>query len=280
MSAGCLRRALAHAVRVVYRPCSGFGMPITRFSICHERCGILTASLRWAFLSTAAGDIGKTPAPVKKRQGHQAHTTICSVGRLIPHPQIQLLSETAENLGVMHRAEALRIMDERGLKLVLLNERKVPPIYQLMSGKQIHEEQMKLQEKQKAKPAPVQVKELVLSSSISPHDLKIKLKQVESWLAKKDHVKITLRKRKQQLADMDVALKDILQNIEVTVGFVSKPQVIQNGNAAMCVLRLPSEKELSQKKNDSSSVPSAQTNTSQITLSQIQEGSGDDGTKQ
>lgn len=61
------------------------------------------------------------------------------------------MSETGEDMGSMHRADVIRIMDEQGLKLVLLSEHKDPPVYQLMSGKQIHEEQLKLREKPKAK---------------------------------------------------------------------------------------------------------------------------------
>lgn len=41
--------------------------------------------------------------------------------------------------------------------------------------------------------APVQVKELTFSSGIASHDLGTKLKQVESWLGKKHHVKVTVR---------------------------------------------------------------------------------------
>ncbi len=41
--------------------------------------------------------------------------------------------------------------------------------------------------------APVQVKELTFSSGIAAHDLTTKLKQVESWLERKHHVRITLR---------------------------------------------------------------------------------------
>lgn len=39
----------------------------------------------------------------------------------------------------------------------------------------------------------MQVKELSFSGGIASHDLTTKLKQVESWLEKKHHVKITLR---------------------------------------------------------------------------------------
>lgn len=41
--------------------------------------------------------------------------------------------------------------------------------------------------------APVQVKELTFSCGIAAHDLTTKLKQVESWLEKKHHIRITLR---------------------------------------------------------------------------------------
>jgi len=41
--------------------------------------------------------------------------------------------------------------------------------------------------------APVQMKELAFSAGIASHDLTTKLKQVETWLDKKQHVRITLR---------------------------------------------------------------------------------------
>ena len=40
---------------------------------------------------------------------------------------------------------------------------------------------------------PVQVKELTFSCGIAAHDLSTKLKQVESWLEKKHHVRLTVR---------------------------------------------------------------------------------------
>lgn len=51
----------------------------------------------------------------------------------------------------MHRSDVIRIMDAKDLKLVLMNQHKDPPLYKLMTGKQIHEEQVKLWEKKKSK---------------------------------------------------------------------------------------------------------------------------------
>lgn len=169
----------------------------------------------------------------------------------------------------MHRADVIRIMDEEGLKLVLLSENKDPPVYQLMSGKQIHEEQLKMREKKKEKGAPVQVKELSFSSGIASHDLATKLKQVENWLEKKHHVRITVRAGHGEPAvNLDATLEQIVEKMEVMVGFVSKPKVIRDGQAAMCILRPPSAKELSQKGENKAAVPQPASSTSKATQSE------------
>lgn len=97
------------------------------------------------------GDSEPVSEPKKKKQDPRSGATISSVGRKIPQRQIHVISETGESLGTMHRADVIKIMDDKGLKLVLLSERQDPPVYRLMSGKQVHEEQLKLREKQKAK---------------------------------------------------------------------------------------------------------------------------------
>ncbi|XP_042359680.1 translation initiation factor IF-3, mitochondrial [Plectropomus leopardus] len=263
MSAGCVRWMLIHAVRAVCGGSRGYWTPASRFTIFSEKSNIIASSWRWSPLSTAADNTEQTPAPKKKKHDPRTQATFSNVGRSIPQHEIQVLSETGENLGIMHRANVIKIMDKQGLKLVLLSEKENPPVYQLMSGKQIHEEKMKLREKQKAKPAPVQLKELSFSAGIAAHDLSTKLKQVESWLEKKNHVRLTLRSGRWTPSDkLDTALEQIVQQMEMTVGFVSTPKVIQDGKAAMCIIRPPSAKELSkEKKNKSTASQSADSNS-------------------
>ena len=108
--------------------------------------------------STEAGETppaAVAPPPTKKKQQQQdpnARASIGSVGRKIHQRHLQVMGVGGESLGHMHRSDAIRLMDEQGLKLVLVDDSADPPLYQLMSGKQIHEEQLKLREKQKAKP--------------------------------------------------------------------------------------------------------------------------------
>lgn len=95
-------------------------------------------------------ETGEGQVPNKKKQDPRARA-IGSLGRKIHQRHLQVISETGENMVTMHRVDVLRLMDENGLKLVPLNENKDPPVYRLMTGKRIHEEQLKLREKQKAK---------------------------------------------------------------------------------------------------------------------------------
>ncbi|NWI52572.1 IF3M factor, partial [Calyptomena viridis] len=120
-----------------------------------------------------------------------------SVGRRIPYRILHVISQDGESLGNMHRAEALKLMDQHGLKLVLLRENVDPPVYRLMTGQQIHEEQLKRAEKQKASPKQgMYIKELSFSSAIAKNDLETKTKQIAQWIEKKYHVKITIRQAK------------------------------------------------------------------------------------
>ncbi|NWH72824.1 IF3M factor, partial [Piaya cayana] len=124
-------------------------------------------------------------------------TVFGSVGRRIPYRILHVINQDGESLGNMHRAEALRLMDQHDLKLVLLCENVDPPVYRLMTGQQIHEEQLKRAEKQKANPKPgMYIKELSFSSAIAKNDLETKTKQIAQWIEKKYHVKVTIRQAK------------------------------------------------------------------------------------
>ncbi|TRY88766.1 hypothetical protein DNTS_029987 [Danionella cerebrum] len=108
------------------------------------------------------------------------------------HHHVQLLGADGEELGVKHRAEVFQLIDKTGLRLVIINDKCVPPIYRLMKGRDMFEERMKLKEQQKTKKDRAQLKEITISAGISPHDLEIKLKKAVKWLENKHHVKLRI----------------------------------------------------------------------------------------
>ncbi|MEQ2168356.1 hypothetical protein GOODEAATRI_013472, partial [Goodea atripinnis] len=151
MSAGCVRWLLSHTMRAVCSSRPAYWTPTLRSTGLCETRSVIASSWRRSAFSTEVPEEQQVPPAKKKKQDPRAHASISSVGRKIPHREIQVISEAGENLGLMHRADVIRIMDEKDLKLVLLSENKEPPVYRLMSGKQIHEEQLRLREKNKSK---------------------------------------------------------------------------------------------------------------------------------
>ncbi|XP_016423682.1 translation initiation factor IF-3, mitochondrial-like [Sinocyclocheilus rhinocerous] len=250
MSLGFLRLVLSPLLR----PIGLLSSPLARIpSALRPACSCHIVS-PWPYMSTyfstdtERGGTNVTDLQKEtKKLKPKARVTLGSVGRKIGPRHIQLLGEDGEDLGTMHRATVLRLMDQTGLKLVAINDNCDPPLYRLMNGKQIHEEQMKLRDTQKAKKGPVQSKELNFSSDISLHDLDTKLRQVVIWLEKNNHVRLTIRARTDSGTSLDNVLMQMVERISVAVGFVSKPSVVRGGRAAMCVLRLASAKELQRK---------------------------------
>lgn len=235
--------------RSALQPISLLNLPLPRKpSTLRPACGcqIFSAWPRASFSTDIDGgdpDIQTDSQKKNKKLDPRARVTISSVGRKIGQRHIHLIGADGEDLGVKHRADVIRLLDQTDLKLVAVNDSCDPPVYKLMKGKEIHEEQLKLREKQKDKKGLVQSKELNFSSDISLHDLDNKLRQIVSWLEKNNHVKLTIRAGTKSETSLDKILTQMVEKISVPVAFVSNPSLIRGGRAAMCIIRLASAKE-------------------------------------
>ncbi|XP_028635544.1 translation initiation factor IF-3, mitochondrial isoform X2 [Grammomys surdaster] len=190
---------------------------------------------------STAGD----PQGERKQKRRDAFS---NTGRKISERVIRVLDEKGIDLGMMHRADVIRLMDKTDLRLVQRNTSSEPPEYQLMTGTQIHQERLKLREQEKVKPktGPTMTKELVFSSNIGQHDLYTKSKQIQQWIEKKYHVQVTIKKRKdaeQPGNEMEETFNQILQTMPGIATFLSRPKAIRGGTAFMCVFRHLSKKE-------------------------------------
>jgi hypothetical protein len=88
----------------------------------------------------------------EKKKKKKNDTTFTNIGRKISERIIRVIDEQGSDLGVMHRADAIRLMDERGLRLVQRSATSEPAEYQLMTGVQIHRERLRLRDSKKARP--------------------------------------------------------------------------------------------------------------------------------
>ncbi|XP_069495158.1 translation initiation factor IF-3, mitochondrial [Ambystoma mexicanum] len=230
-------------------------LPQQRWTIFFGKIGHV--NVHGNYLCTTAEDPEEETESKKNKLDPNARRTFGNIGRKIPHRIIHVIDDNRQDLGNMHRADVIRIMDERGLKLVPLRENAEPPVYRLMTGKQIHEEQLMLKEKNKAssKAGSTQVKELSFSACIAKHDLETKTKQIQQWIEKKHHVRITVQRGgSSDGTDKLAVLEQIIDTMPGRAVCVYKPKLIKDGKAGMCVLRPLSEKEVHEYKKNQQKV--------------------------
>ncbi|XP_003414000.1 translation initiation factor IF-3, mitochondrial isoform X1 [Loxodonta africana] len=187
-------------------------------------------------------------AQKKKKKKKETEAAFISVGRKIRDGIVQVFDEKGNDLGHMQQADVIELMNTRELRLVKRITRAEPPVYQLMTGLQIHEERMKLREREKAEPktGPTLTKKLTFSSNIEQHDLDTKSKQIQQWIKKKHQVQITIKKGKnveEPEAKTEAVFNQILQTMPAIATFSSKPHAIRGGRAVVCVLRHLSTEE-------------------------------------
>lgn len=107
-------------------------------------------------------------------------------------PEVFVIDENGEALGVMATAEALQKAQEADLDLVEVNPKASPPVVKVVNLGQLKYEKEKQVHRQKMQQKKVETKNIRLSFRISEHDLSMRIAQAEKFLAKDDKVKIEL----------------------------------------------------------------------------------------
>ncbi len=117
------------------------------------------------------------------------------VNEEIRAPQLRVISENGEQLGIMTRNEALRVSEQKELDLVCVSPNSDPPVCKIMDYGKYRYEQQKREKEARKKQSTTQVKEIRLSTFIDEHDIGVKEKTAERFLKNGDKVKVTLRFR-------------------------------------------------------------------------------------
>ena len=122
------------------------------------------------------------------------------VNEKIRFPEVLLIDENGQQLGVKSRVEALNIARERNLDLLCVAPSARPAVCKILNyGKYRFEQQKKAREMKKNQKV-IDIKEIQLSSNIGDHDFNTKLKAGRKFLSAGDKVKVTIRFRGRQMA--------------------------------------------------------------------------------
>ena len=110
----------------------------------------------------------------------------------IRDPEVRLIDENGQQLGIMDVRAAQRLADERELDLVKVSF-NTPPTCKLMDYSKYRYDMMKREKEQKKNQKTIEIKEIRLSATIDVHDMEVKAKQCSKFLADGNKVKVSIR---------------------------------------------------------------------------------------
>src|SRR5712671_3663024 len=135
------------------------------------------------------------------------------INREITAPEVRLVADNGDQLGIQPVAEALRLAEEQNVDLVEIAPLAVPPVCKLMDyGKFRYREQKKAHEA-KLKQKQIQVKEIKFRPGTDEGDYKIKLGKLVTFLEEGDKAKVTLRFRGREMAHKEFGER-LLQRVQ------------------------------------------------------------------
>jgi translation initiation factor IF-3 len=136
-------------------------------------------------------------------------------------PEVRLIADSGEMLGVVSLREAIARADDAGLDLVEVSPTAQPPVCKILDyGKFKYEAQKKANAARK-KQRVIEVKEIKMRPSIDDNDYNIKMRKIFSFLEEGDKVKVTMRFRGRELAHQDIAMR-VLTRVRDEVGELAK----------------------------------------------------------
>ena len=131
-------------------------------------------------------------------------TTTHEINEEIRDPQVRLISEEGEQLGIVTAEEALRIATEAGFDLVKIAPNSVPPVCRIMDYGKFRFEQTKKEKEAKKNQRVIEIKEIRMSPGIDTNDFNVKLRNALKFLREGNRVKVTVRFRGREMAHTDI----------------------------------------------------------------------------
>lgn len=139
------------------------------------------------------------------------------VNRRIRVPEIRVIGEDGEQLGIMPTIQALRRAESINLDLVEVQPRAKPPVCKIMDyGKYKYEQSRKLAESKK-KQQQIELKEVKFRPKTGDHDFDVKVKNLKRFLEKGNKGKVTVMFRGREIVHPDIG-REMLNRVIQALG--------------------------------------------------------------
>ena len=162
----------------------------------------------------------------------------------IRDPQVRLIGENGDQLGIVDIRAAQRMADEKELDLVKIAPNSTPPVCKLMDYGKYRFEMSKREKEQRKNQKIIELKEIRLSATIDVRDMEIKAKQSVKFLADGDKVKVSIRFRGRQITHGEIGM-DVMTRFFEMLGdsAIKEREPKMEGRSLFMILAQKSEKK-------------------------------------
>ena len=162
----------------------------------------------------------------------------------IRDPQVRLIGENGDQLGIVDVRAAQKMADEKELDLVKIAPNSVPPVCKLMDYGKYRFEMSKRDKEQRKNQKIIELKEIRLSATIDVRDMEIKAKQTVKFLADGDKVKVSIRFRGRQITHGEIGM-DVMTRFYEMLGdsAIKEREPKMEGRSLFMILAPKAEKK-------------------------------------
>jgi translation initiation factor IF-3 len=139
-------------------------------------------------------------------------------------PQVRVITEDGEELGVMDTREAIRAAREKGMDLVEVAPNAEPPVCKIIDYGKFQYLAKKKANEAKKKQVIITVKEIKFRPGTDEHDYSYRMKHAREWLQGGDKVKATIWFRGREMTHRELGAR-ILEKLEHDLADVSEVEM-------------------------------------------------------
>ena len=117
----------------------------------------------------------------------------------ISSPEVQVIANDGENLGILNTNEAISIAKKQNFDLIEIAPNANPPVCKIMDMGKFKYDAQKKANLAKKKQKIIALKEIKMRPVTETHDYEFKVKNAKKFIAKGDKVKFTIRFKGREL---------------------------------------------------------------------------------
>ena len=118
--------------------------------------------------------------------------------------ELRVIGQDGEQLGIVSRAEALKLAEEAGVDLVEISPNADPPVAKIVDWGKYQYQKMKEQQKNRKNSKQAELKQMRFGLKIGSGDLDIKLRKIRSFLEAGHKVRIQIFYRGREMAHKEL----------------------------------------------------------------------------